>query len=97
MITLGEVRQFAYTPDSAIWALCDGTRLMVDQNKALFSLLGTTHGGDGVSTFGLPNFNEQVQNFGLPLYYIAIVGELVTEQKLLTPLYRKKLLGDARS
>ena len=37
------------------WALCDGQLLPINQNQALFSLLGTTYGGDGVTTFALPN------------------------------------------
>lgn len=38
------------------WALCNGQLLPVSQNVALFSILGTTYGGNGTSTFGLPNF-----------------------------------------
>jgi len=37
------------------WALCDGQLLSIPQNTALFSIIGTTYGGDGVSTFGLPD------------------------------------------
>ena len=37
------------------WALCDGALLAISQNSALFSILGTTYGGDGRSTFGLPD------------------------------------------
>lgn len=37
------------------WALCNGQLLSISQNSALFSILGTTYGGDGVNTFGLPN------------------------------------------
>jgi microcystin-dependent protein len=37
------------------WALCNGQTLSIAQNTALFSILGTTYGGDGVSTFNLPN------------------------------------------
>ena len=42
------------------WALCDGQLLPVNQNEALFSLLGTTYGGDGRTTFGLPDLRGRV-------------------------------------
>jgi microcystin-dependent protein len=42
-------------PDPEGWALCDGQLLSIAQNQALFSVLGTTYGGDGVTTFALPN------------------------------------------
>ncbi len=53
---LGEIRlmSFAFAPKG--WALCDGQTLPVNQNQALFSLLGTTFGGDGQTTFALPDF-----------------------------------------
>jgi microcystin-dependent protein len=52
---LGEIRMmsFAYAPSG--WARCDGALLPISQNQALFSLLGTTFGGDGRANFGLPN------------------------------------------
>ena len=42
------------------WALCSGQVLPISSNQALFSLLGTTYGGDGRTTFALPNFNSRV-------------------------------------
>ncbi|MBT8262232.1 MAG: tail fiber protein [Bacteroidia bacterium] len=42
------------------WALCDGQLLSINQNQALFSLLGTTYGGDGRTTFGLPELRGRV-------------------------------------
>ncbi|WCM87656.1 phage tail protein [Acidovorax sp. NCPPB 3576] len=42
------------------WALCDGTLLSINQNQALYSLLGTRYGGDGVNTFGLPDLRNRV-------------------------------------
>lgn len=52
---IGEVRLFGgnYAPNG--WALCDGQLLPIAQNEALFSLLGTTYGGDGQTTFALPD------------------------------------------
>ncbi len=52
---LSEIRimSFGFAPKG--WALCDGQLLPINQNQALFSLLGTTYGGDGRVNFGLPN------------------------------------------
>ena len=52
---LGEIKivSFDFAPKG--WALCNGQLLPIGQNQALFSLLGTTFGGDGRTTFGLPN------------------------------------------
>src|SRR5436305_8342461 len=52
---LSEIRimSFGFPPKG--WALCDGQLLPINQNQALFSLLGTTYGGDGRVSFGLPN------------------------------------------
>src|SRR5262245_47062830 len=52
---VGEVRIFAGTFAPTGWAFCDGQLLSISQNTALFSLLGTAFGGDGVSTFALPD------------------------------------------
>lgn len=51
---LGEVRIFAGNFAPRGWAFCDGQALSIAQNTALFSLLGTTYGGDGRTTFKLP-------------------------------------------
>jgi microcystin-dependent protein len=53
---LGEIRLFAGNFAPFQWASCDGQILAISQFTALFSLLGTTYGGNGTSNFGLPNF-----------------------------------------
>lgn len=53
--TIGEVRMFGGTFAPRTWAFCDGQLLSIAQNTALFSILGTTYGGDGRTTFGLPD------------------------------------------
>jgi len=57
---LSEIRimSFGFPPKG--WALCDGQLLPINQNQALFSLLGTTYGGDGRVNFGLPNLQGNV-------------------------------------
>lgn len=52
---LGEIRMFAGSRAPRGWALCDGQFLQISGNEALYTLLGTTYGGDGISTFGLPD------------------------------------------
>jgi len=52
---VGEVRIFSFGFAPKNWAFCNGQLLSIVQNQALFALLGTTYGGDGRVTFGLPN------------------------------------------
>jgi microcystin-dependent protein len=52
---LGEVKLVPYNFAPKGWAFCDGRLLQIAQNNALFALLGTTYGGDGQRTFGLPD------------------------------------------
>lgn len=57
---LGEIRMFAgsFAPEG--WALCDGSMLSVSAYQALFSLIGAIYGGDGVSTFALPDLRGRI-------------------------------------
>jgi microcystin-dependent protein len=57
---LGEVRIFSFGFPPRGWALCNGQLLSINQNTALFAILGTTYGGNGVSNFALPNLQGQV-------------------------------------
>ena len=57
---VGEIRMFAGNFAPRGWAFCDGQLLAVSQNDALFSLLGTVYGGDGRTTFGLPDIRGRV-------------------------------------
>jgi len=57
---LGEVKVFAGNFAPRGWAACDGQLLPISQNTALFSLLGTTYGGNGQSTFALPNLQGRM-------------------------------------
>ncbi len=52
---VAEIRIVGFNFPPRGWAMCDGQLMPISQNTALFSLLGTTYGGDGKSTFGLPN------------------------------------------
>lgn len=57
---IGEIRPFAFGYAPRYWAPCNGQILPIAQNQALFSILGTTYGGNGVNTFGLPNLQGRV-------------------------------------
>lgn len=57
---LGEIRLFGITFVPQGWASCDGQLLQIQDNPALYSLIGTQFGGNGVSTFGLPDLRGRV-------------------------------------
>jgi microcystin-dependent protein len=52
---LGEIKIISWNFPPKGWAFCNGALMQINQNQALFSILGTTYGGDGMRTFGLPN------------------------------------------
>ncbi len=73
---LGEIRLVAFNFAPVGWALCNGQLLAISQNAALFSLLGTSYGGDGRTNFALPNLQSRVavgmgQGQGLSPYAIG--------------------------
>ena len=55
---IGEIRMFGGTFAPAGWAFCNGALMPISENDALFTLIGTTYGGDGQETFGLPDLAE---------------------------------------
>lgn len=57
---LGEIRTFGFNFAPQGWAMCNGQVLSIAQNTALFALLGTIYGGDGVQTFALPDLRGRV-------------------------------------
>jgi microcystin-dependent protein len=57
---LSEIRMMSFSFPPKGWSLCDGQLLPINQNQALFSLLGTTFGGDGRVNFGLPDLRGRV-------------------------------------
>jgi|SRR5215813_3031799 len=76
---VAEIRIFGFNFPPKGWALCDGQLLPISQNTALFSLLGTTYGGDGKSNFALPNLQGSAamqpgQGPGLSLRDLGEVG-----------------------
>jgi microcystin-dependent protein len=76
---VAEIRIFGFNFPPKGWAFCAGQILPISQNTALFSLLGTTYGGDGKSTFALPNLEgsapmHQGQGPGLSLHDLGETG-----------------------
>ena len=76
---IGEIKMFAGTFAPSGWQLCNGQLLSISQNTALFSLLGTTYGGNGTTTFALPDLRgrapiHQGQGNGLSNY---VLGEVI--------------------
>jgi microcystin-dependent protein len=57
---IGEIRMFGGNFAPVGWAFCNGQIIPISQNDALFNLIGTTYGGDGQSTFALPNLQSRV-------------------------------------
>ncbi|KRB77371.1 phage tail protein [Nocardioides sp. Root190] len=76
---VAEIRMFGFNFAPRGWAFCDGQLLPISQNTALFALLGTTYGGDGKSTFALPDLQgcapmHHGQGPGLSLYDLGELG-----------------------
>jgi len=57
---VGEIRMVGFNFPVNGWAFCNGQLLSIAENDVLFNLIGTTYGGDGQSTFGLPNLQGRV-------------------------------------
>jgi microcystin-dependent protein len=75
---VAEIRIFPFNFPPTGWAFCDGQLMPISQNTALFSLLGTTYGGDGKSTFALPDMqgNVPMQQGQGPGLSLRDLGEL---------------------
>ena len=88
---VAEIRVFPFNFAPSGWAWCDGQLLPLSQNTALFSLLGTTYGGNGKSNFALPDLQGSLpmhpgQGPGLSLYDLGQVGGSESETLLQTEI-----------
>lgn len=70
---LGQIQLFPYTFAPKGWAPCEGQLLPIAQNTALFALLGIQFGGDGRTTFALPDLSKKAPERNTK-YYIALEG-----------------------
>ena len=96
---VGEIRMFAGTFAPQGWALCDGSVLSIAQNPALFDLIGTTYGGNGQTTFALPDLRGRVPLHQGPAEVIGQVGgsETVTLQPGNIPVHSHALLASTNA
>lgn len=100
---VAEIRIFSFNFAPRGWAWCNGQLMPISQNTALFSLLGTTYGGDGKSTFALPNLQGSApmhpgQGPGLSLHDLGEVGgvENVTLIQSEMPLHNHNIRADSQ-
>jgi len=100
---LGEIRLFPYNFAPRNWAFCNGSLLSIAQQTALFSLLGTTYGGDGVTTFALPDLRGRRaigsgQGPGLQFYDLGQVDgvESVTLVPNQAPVHNHTIFGTSQ-
>ena len=97
---VAEIRIFPFNFAPRGWAFCNGQILPISQNTALFSLLGTTYGGDGKSTFALPNLTGRApmhpgQGPGLSLHDLGETGgsDTVTLQQTEIPFHTHAIVN----
>lgn len=100
---VAEIRIFGFNFAPTGWAMCNGQLMPISQNTALFSLLGTTYGGDGKSTFALPNMQSNApmqpgQGPGLSLHDLGETGgsEYVTLLESEIPAHSHGLLASTQ-
>jgi microcystin-dependent protein len=92
---VGEIRMFAGNFAPAGWMFCDGQLLPISENETLFQLIGTTYGGDGQSTFALPNLASRVPIHRGTTHVQADAGgvESVTLTTQQTPIHNHAYLA----
>src|SRR5688500_9702363 len=98
---VGEIRMFAGNFPPAGWLFCDGQLLPISENEVLFQLIGTTYGGDGESTFALPNLHSRIlvnmDTFGCHTFQVTESARtasvtLTTEQ---IPIHTHPMMGSS--
>ncbi|CAN7552923.1 phage tail protein [Acidovorax sp. Leaf76] len=97
---IGEIRAFPFSFAPKDWALCNGQVLPITSNTALFSILGTTYGGDGKTTFGLPDLQGRVivspgQSPGLSQWFWGEIAgsDSVTLLSTEMPMHNHQITG----
>ena len=92
---VGEIRIFGGNFAPQGWAACDGTLMQISQYTALYSLIGTTYGGDGQSTFALPDFRSRMPvHPGNGIVYGEVAGsETVTVNTTQLPFHSHSIMG----
>jgi microcystin-dependent protein len=92
---VGEIRMFAGNFAPAGWMFCEGQLLAISENDTLYQLIGTTYGGDGESTFGLPDLRGRVPVHRGPGFTMGQQGgvETVTLTAQQTPIHNHALVA----
>ncbi len=95
---VGEIRLFAGNFPPAGWMFCDGQLLPISENETLFQLIGTTYGGDGESTFGLPDMRGRIPIHQGNGFILAETGgaEEITLTVNQIPTHTHALLADTQ-
>ena len=93
----GDIKLVAFGFAPRGWALCNGQLLPISQNQALFSLLSTTYGGDGNTTFGLPDLRARIPLHAGSGYNLGQPGGEVTHTLAVSevPLHTHTAIGDS--
>src|SRR6266849_3801032 len=94
---LGQIQPYGFGFAPRNWALCNGQLLAIAQNTALFALLGTMYGGNGQTTFALPNLQSRVpMHFGSNQYFQGEEAgeETITLDILTMPSHNHTLFGN---
>src|SRR5258706_15441222 len=94
---VGEIRMFAGNFAPVGWMFCDGQLLPISENETLFNLIGTTYGGDGQSTFALPDLRGRIPVHNGNGFVLAQTGgaETATLTTQQIPAHAHALLGSA--
>src|SRR5439155_12627692 len=94
---VGEIRMFAGNFAPAGWMFCEGQLLPISENETLFNLIGTTYGGDGQTTFALPDLRGRIPLHQGNGFILAEEGgaEEITLNVPQTPAHTHALLGTA--
>jgi microcystin-dependent protein len=94
---IGEVRAVGFNFGPAGWNICQGQIISISDNQALYTLIGTIYGGDGVSTFGLPNLQSRVPVHQGNGYVIGQLGgaETVTITASTFPTHQHSLAASS--
>src|SRR5436309_10715243 len=94
---IGEIRMFAGNFAPAGWMFCEGQLLPISENETLFQLIGTTYGGDGQSTFGLPDLRGRIPIHQGNGFTLAETGgaETVTLTVSQIPVHSHAFLGSS--
>ena len=96
---IGEIRLFAGTYAPFGWSFCDGSLLSISNNPALFNLIGTTYGGDGINTFSLPDLRSRLPVHQSPNMATGSKGgsEQVTLNTTQIPLHNHNPLANSQT